>query len=373
MGSIYAYKGEAGRRYRVVYRKPDNSQSSKRGFKTKKDAELFLATLDIAIAQGDFIDQSAARITVGALGPQWLATQSHLKPSSFRVEESSWRTHVEPAWGNRRIGTIRHSEVQSWVAQMEKERSATTTKRALGVLSKILSTAVLDRRMSSNPATDVKTTAKKGIRRAYLDHAQVRTLVANCPNHGTLVLLLAYTGLRWGEATGLRVRNVNMLRQRVNVEDNAVMVGSQIQIGTPKGHSARSVPFPSILIAALEQQCAGRSPDDLLFGDGTNHVRLSHSKSGWFAAAVRRSRVLDPSIPHLTVHGLRHTAASLAVSSGANVKVIQRMLGHKSAAMTLDQYSDLFDDDLDSITASMDRAIDASFVAKSLPRAVAVN
>ncbi len=56
-----------------------------------------------------------------------------------------------------------------------------------------------------------------------------------------------------------------------------------------------------------------------------------------------------------TIHDLRHTAASLAVSAGANVKAVQRMLGHASAAMTLDVYADLFDDDLDEVAAALDR------------------
>jgi len=51
---------------------------------------------------------------------------------------------------------------------------------------------------------------------------------------------------------------------------------------------------------------------------------------------------------------LRHTAASLAISAGANVKVVQRMLGHASAAMTLDVYSDLFADDLDAVADAHD-------------------
>ena len=58
----------------------------------------------------------------------------------------------------------------------------------------------------------------------------------------------------------------------------------------------------------------------------------------------------------MTVHDLRHTAASLAVSAGANVKAVQRMLGHASAAMTLDVYADLFDDDLDAVAQALDTA-----------------
>ncbi len=70
----------------------------------------------------------------------------------------------------------------------------------------------------------------------------------------------------------------------------------------------------------------------------------------------------------LTPHELRHTAASLAISAGANVKAVQRMLGHASAAVTLDVYSDLFDSDLDAVSVALDREIVGSTVANVLPR-----
>jgi integrase len=74
-----------------------------------------------------------------------------------------------------------------------------------------------------------------------------------------------------------------------------------------------------------------------------------------------RRRVFDPALQRaglgdLTPHELRHTAASLAVAAGANVKAVQRMLGHASAAMTLDVYSGLFDDDLDAVADRLDEA-----------------
>jgi integrase len=62
----------------------------------------------------------------------------------------------------------------------------------------------------------------------------------------------------------------------------------------------------------------------------------------------------DAGMAGLTPHELRHTAASLAVSAGANVKAVQKMLGHASAAMTLDIYSGLFDDDLDGVAERID-------------------
>ena len=109
---------------------------------------------------------------------------------------------------------------------------------------------------------------------------------------------------------------------------------------------------------------------ELLFGDGQVHMRLPSSQSGWFVGAVKRARRVDPSFPELSPHDLRHTAASLAISAGANVKAVQRMLGHASAAMTLDTYADLFDADLDDLSARMGELLFAGGVGKMWARQV---
>ena len=117
-----------------------------------------------------------------------------------------------------------------------------------------------------------------------------------------------------------------------------------------------------------ETVAAGKASEELLFGDGNRHVKLPASGNGWFTQAVRAARVEHPTFPRITPHDLRHTAASLAVSSGAHVKAVQRMLGHASAAMTLDVYADLFDDELDAVAAALDRAKRATDVVKVLSR-----
>jgi len=112
------------------------------------------------------------------------------------------------------------------------------------------------------------------------------------------------------------------------------------------------VPLPEFLLPYLARQCEGKSRHDLLWsGDDGGHLKRPHPTSGWFAKAVAES-----GIPRATPHDLRHTAASLAVSAGANVKAVQKMLGHASAAMTLDIYADLFDDDLEAVATALDQA-----------------
>ncbi len=99
---------------------------------------------------------------------------------------------------------------------------------------------------------------------------------------------------------------------------------------------------------------AGKGQEAIVFGDGLTHLPRPHARNGWFMRAVGQARAIDPTFPRITIHDLRHTAASLAVSAGANVKAVQRMLGHASAAMTLDTYADLFDDDLDAVSDRLD-------------------
>jgi integrase len=239
--------------------------------------------------------------------------------------------------------------------------------RAHGVLASILDTAVKDRRMLTNPARGVNLPRKVPKKRVYLSHAQVGHLANAAGLHRTLVRLLAYSGIRWGEAIGLRVGAIDALRRRVLVEENAVRVGGRIVVGTPKGHEKRSVPCPAFLADELAQLCAGKTREHLVFGDGTNHLQTPSSRDGWFESSIRRAQLVDQTLPRITIHDLRHTAASLAISAGANVKAVQRMLGHKSAAMTLDTYADLFDDDVDAVATALDHAYTAAGVSKRCP------
>ena len=253
-------------------------------------------------------------------------------------------------WGRRVLGEIWHSEVQVWVSELSARKSATVVIRAFGILAGIIDVAVKDRRLPLNPARGVNLPRKRGKERHYLSPAQVQLLADESRGNGTLVLFLAYTGLRGGEAIGLRIRNVDMARKRVLVQANAVNVRGRIVPGTPKSHEARSVPFPAFLVGSLKSAQNGKQHDALLFGGGTVYLPTPTQGDGWFAGAIRRASESDPSLPPaVTFHDLRHTAASLAISAGANVKAVQRMLGHASAAMTLDTYADLFDDDLDAV------------------------
>jgi integrase len=111
------------------------------------------------------------------------------------------------------------------------------------------------------------------------------------------------------------------------------------------------------------QVAPGGSAGPICTWDTTEYTEALLRNSNWrarvFGPAVALCRKADDTFPTITPHDLRHTAASLAISAGANVKAVQRMLGHAKASMTLDVYADLFDTDLDAVAAELDAAIKA--------------
>ena len=124
--------------------------------------------------------------------------------------------------------------------------------------------------------------------------------------------------------------------------------------GTPENHTARTVPVPAFVARLLATELEDRGGDELAFppprGEylAIENVRHPFAKA---VAAVGR--------PGVRLHDLRHTCASLAISAGANVKVVQRLLGHKTATLTLDRYGHLFPDDLDAVADAFESAADA--------------
>ena len=215
-----------------------------------------------------------------------------------------------------------------------------------------METAVRSKRLSSNPAIGVKLPRVGKPEKTFLTHDQVTALADAAGEWRTVILVLAFCGLRWGELAALRVGRVDTMRRRINVAESVTEPDGKLVWGDPKNHQRRSVPIPKFLVDELDVLKAGKGPKDLMFTGARGGVL----RNGNFRRDIFNVAAVKAGLDGLTPHELRHTAASLAISSGANVKAVQRMLGHASAAMTLDVYAGLFDDDLDGLADRMDEA-----------------
>src|SRR3954451_18949182 len=351
------------------YVNPETGRERTETFRLKRDAERRLTEIEASKLTGSYVDPRAGKVTVSVWAERWLDVQVQLNATTHARYRSILDVHVIPRWGQVEVAKVRHSDVQKWVADLSSEGGRATVRKVHRVLSQVLGSAVKDGRLVRNVAEGIALPRVRSKERRYLTHEQVSDLAAACAAvpvskyastteadrgaYRLLVLFLAYTGLRWGELAGLRVGRLDLMRRRASIVETYVVVDGHVVPSDPKNHERREVPVPRFLIDELAAHVAGKAPEALVFGGEKAGTPM---RSRTFQRAVFDEASAAVGIDGLTPHALRHTAASLAIAAGADVKVVQQMLGHKSATMTLDLYGHLFPDRLDTVADAMDAA-----------------
>ncbi|MDQ3417010.1 MAG: site-specific integrase [Actinomycetota bacterium] len=336
-------------KWRARWRGPDGKEVSQ-AFTRRTDAEQRLATVKTDMSRGSYVDPKAGRVPTGVWAARWLEAQRHLKPSTRARYDGIVSKHIIPRWGAIPLAKITHADVAGWVASLDG--APASVRYVHRVLHLLLDLAVRDGRIASNPATGVRLPRAARPAKRALTHDDLNRLADAAGDSRTLVLLLGYVGLRWSEAAALRVGQVDLLRRRLTIAEAVTEVRGALVWGIPKSHAHRVVPLARFLVDDLAVLVAGKGANDLVFTTATGAtVRNLNWRRDVFDPAVT-SVGLDGLVPH----ELRHTAASLAIQSGASVKSVQLLLGHASATTTLDVYSHWFGDDLDRLADRLDTA-----------------
>ena len=230
-------------------------------------------------------------------------------------------------------------------------------------MSQTLKAAVRNRMIPTNPA-DGASLPKGGHREMlFLSPDQVQRLARSAPaEHSTLIYLLAYTGIRQGEATALRRRRVNLLRQELVISESATDVHGSKVFSTPKNGRTRTVPIPGFLadVIATHLDHVPPEPDALLF---------TNSRGGPMDWSHFRRRVWQPALAAagldtaVRIHDLRHTAASMLIAQNVHPKVVQEHLGHSSIVITMDRYGHLCEQSRSEVSDALDAAFAAARAA----------
>ncbi|MBP2452519.1 site-specific integrase [Mycolicibacterium lutetiense] len=348
------------RRWRAFYRNPEGAQKSKSGFKTKRDAEAFIAKTEVSKLDQTYIAPDKGKVTVGEFGARWM--KSHLiKPSGKRSYDSAWRVHVEPRWGRTPLSRVERQDVVDWVAELNEKLGAKSVQRCHGVLHGVLQAAVDNGMIVRNVASKVRLPQPSDDDPVFLTHGQLEALIIEAGNGKrtradapAIIAVLGYCGLRWGELAALTPDH--FMGNKITVRENAVAVGSTIHRGTPKGGDRRRVPIPNrvlALVAPIVNTTKSRTP---VFPDKDGKEMKPPGVNTWFSRAVARCQDNDPTFPDLTAHKLRHTAVSLAIYTGCSIKTVQAVAGHKDATMTLNKYGHLMSEELDELADALDVA-----------------
>lgn len=346
-----------GKRWQAVWY--ENGKEKKASFAVKDAAQAHLTNIDHRQRSGTYVSRERGRVHVEDLLEPWISILVHLQPSTASMTEYDVAATIRPYWGKRIVSDITRADVQEWVSGMDK--APRTVETIYGRFRNFLNWCVEDGRIPGNPASGVNLPKGNKREHIYLRVSEVSRLALSIdPFYTDLVWFLAMTGLRFGEAAELRAKDLHLDRGRLTVARSVTAVKGKMVIGPPKGGKSRDVPVPSYVLERVRRRAAGLSRDDLVF---------AAPRGGWVRANNFKRRTYDPAVAaaklpaDLWVHDLRHTAASLAISAGASVKSVQRMLGHASAKITLDTYAGLFDQDLDDVAMKMDQMITSQLSA----------
>lgn len=347
-----------GDRYRARYRGPDHRERNKT-FRRKLDAQRWLADQQLRMSRGEWIDPVALRVEFGVVAREWFEGTLHLKPRTRSSYRRLLDLRILPRWERVPTGKVA-ALLPEWIAELAGSGlSASQVRQAVYVFSSVCQHGIRTGRMVANPVTGIKLPklVSSGERR-FLSHVEVAKLAGEAGRYGTFVRTLAYTGLRWGEAVALRVRDVDLDRGRLDVRRAFVDIDGRLVEGKPKTHQSRTVPLPGALCEELRRLVVDLDRDALVF---------SAPEGGPLRAGNFRQRVWTPAVvaaglSGFTIHGLRHTAASLYISACTPPKVVQRILGHASVVMTMDLYGHLYPDEMDTWAARLNEVAGQSGV-----------
>ncbi len=328
-------------RWRVRYRHAGREFA--RHFDRKVDAQRWLDEQTAAMVTGKWTDPKTAKMTVGEWSASWLEGYATRRPSTVR-QARVHLSQINLAFGSMQLSAVRPSHVKSWTADLQRAGLAQSYVHALHArLSQLMADAVHDGLMTRNPCSH-RTSPGAGAQRPYVATTeQVWALHDAVPEHlAAAVLLGAFVGLRTAEVCGLRVADVDFMRGVVNP-------AVQWRAEPLKTETSRTpIPVPQELALALAASVQ-RWGGEHLVTDGRGG-----QASPWLIDRAVRGVRNELGLPAaFRFHDLRHYLASLLIASGADVKVVQARLRHKSAKTTLDTYGHLWPDSDESTRAAV--------------------
>lgn len=328
-------------------------RTTRRGFKTQKEAKKAERELLLSVEENGFTDHTS-KPTFKEVANLWLESyETTVKPTTYQNTRKYLNILIKDYFSDIRIESISVSMMQQIVLKLSKRYTAYSLY--LSVVNRVFKFAMSLGIVQANPVDRIirpKQQPPKSEKIA-LTKEELNQFLTLAKEHARPVLYaawhtLAYTGLRKGELLGLEWSDIDLDNKVISVQHNLVMVNGKYRIQSPKTRkSIRKITIDDITASVLKSWKLEQKK--LFFKNGVKNSNIVFSgssgeyldKSHFRVSLKKFLKRYD--LPAITVHGLRHTHASLLFEAGVEPKTISDRLGHANIQTTLDMYTHLND------------------------------
>ena len=329
--------------------------------KNRDAAVKLLGKLVDKIEKGQYIEP--AKQTFKAFIEQWLKSyaEKNLAPKTLYRYKQLLDSRILPALGHLKVDQIKPVHLMDFYGNLtedgirEDKRKGGLSERTIlhhhRLISAILQDAVEWQIIPSNPASRVSPPKVHKKHGNFYDEEQTKALMAAVETekikHKALIYLAVFCGLRCGEIMGLEWQDIDLKKSLLTVRQAGQYIpGQGAFTKEPKNESSqRTISLPLRVLNVLTQHKAKQDEtaeklDNLWHGSErvftTKDGKPAHPEwpSQWFPKFLERKE-----LPHLPFHGLRHTAATMIIAQGADVKNLSSRLGHSNISTTMDLYA----------------------------------
>lgn len=327
-------------RFQARYLGPDGMErKAPHTFETERQAAKWLTIIESEIIKGDWAAPEAGEVLLSEYGQTWISERK-LAPRTRENYEDLFRLRIRPYLGELALGAIRPQTIRSWRKRLlDGGTPEPQAVKAYSLLRAILNTAVKeDEIIRQNPCRIKGYDKYHTPERPIATVAQVYKLADAMPaRFRALILVAAFSGLRWGELAALRRSDVDLATGVVRVPRKLAALRNRMEFGPPKSEAGnRTVTLPAAALKALKPhmlQHVAAGADALVFtGDKGALLR-----TGNFGRAVKWKATIEavglPTGFHF--HDLRHTGNNLAASTGASTRELMHRMGHSSMRAAL--------------------------------------
>jgi integrase/predicted RNA-binding Zn-ribbon protein involved in translation (DUF1610 family) len=335
----------------------ERRRKTQAGFRCRKDAETAMNKVMTAVEEHSYVVPT--RITVREyLLKEWLpAIRGTVRPTTVASYTMHVEGHIVPALGSLQLSRLSAQAINAFYAKLlasgrlqgKGSLSPATVRRVHATLHRALKDAVRWQRLSVNPvdAADPPRGQSKQRELPAWNAEQLAGFLAFLKDDRLFALwrLLAMTGCRRGEALGLSWDDLDVEAATLTIRRALVPLGATVIVSEPKtARGRRRIALDPVTIEALkahaarqadeQSACDAWSETGYIFTTEVGRPLDPHRMSKAFERHLRAA-----ALPRIPLHGLRHTYATLALSSGVNPRIVSGRLGHSTVALTLDIYS----------------------------------